>query len=324
MTIRPWTALAPLLLLALLIAGCGGEESVTPAYEPAGTWGQAGEGPGALRNPIGITYAAGELYVSDAGNNRIQVFDTTGTFSRQFDGSGSAAGPLLRPMHLEARIHEEGPGLQVAVPEYGADRIRLFGSEGTVQAVIGTTGTGPGELDAPGGLALGDSGRIYVAEFYNHRVQLLLPGTGQVGKWGTGSSGSKNGQFTYPTDVTLLEDGSLVVADAYNHRIQRFGPGGTHQWSLPPNTTQAGSTATRFNVATAVETGPEGRIYVADFYNHRIKIVSPEGKRLAMFGEKGTGEGQFDRPIDMAFDESGTLYVVDFGNDRIQQFEPAP
>jgi DNA-binding beta-propeller fold protein YncE len=73
-----------------------------------------------------------------------------------------------------------------------------------------------------------------------------------------------------------------------------------------------------------VETGPKDRIYVADFYNHRIKILSPAGDRLTMFGEKGTGEGQFDRPIDVAFDESGTLYVVDFGNDRIQQFEPAP
>lgn len=77
-------------------------------------------------------------------------------------------------------------------------------------------------------------------------------------------------------------------------------------------------------MATAVETGPEGRICVADFYNHRIKIVSPEGQRLAIFGEKGTGEGQFDRPIDMAFDESGTLYVVDFGNDRIQAFRSVP
>ena len=37
---------------------------------------------------------------------------------------------------------------------------------------------------------------------------------------------------------------------------------------------------------------------------------------------QGSGNGQFERPTDMAFDADGNLYVVDFGNDRIQKFEP--
>jgi undecaprenyl diphosphate synthase len=153
MNTRPWTALAPLLLLAVLIAGCGGKGPAVPEYEPAGTWGTTGEGPGAFHNPIGITYAGGELYVSDAGNNRIQVFDTTGTFRRQFDGSGSVAGRLLRPMHLEARAREERPGLQVAVPEYGADRITVSVSV-LDEAVVPTLRRELAELSAPRPLAV--------------------------------------------------------------------------------------------------------------------------------------------------------------------------
>lgn len=76
----------------------------------------------------------------------------------------------------------------------------------------------------------------------------------------------------------------------------------------------------QFNVATAVATGPDGKIYVADFYNHRIQVFSSEGRFLTAFGEQGEGEGQFERPVDVAVETDATLYVVDFGNDRIQTF----
>lgn len=309
----------------LLWTGCQPSAPEPPSYQFVRAWGTQGDGPGEFFHPVGITIAKGRVYVSDTGNNRIQVFDTTGTFLRSFDGSGSASGPLQRPMHLAAAVHQKSAVTHLVVPEYGNDHLHLFGRKGQSQGTIGSTGSGPGQFDAPAGVALGDSARIYVADFYNHRVQLLRPRqpSGQIRQWGTpDTSGSSDGQFTYPTDVTLLPDGSLVVADAYNHRIQRFGPEGNHRWTVPPNTAQPGSTKTRFNVATAVEAGPQGQIYVADYYNHRIKTFSAKGKRLATFGEQGSGEGQFDRPIDVAFNRSGTLYVVDFGNNRIQVFAP--
>ncbi|MFB6230641.1 MAG: 6-bladed beta-propeller [Salinibacter sp.] len=316
-------ALILLAVVALLGAGCQPSAPEAPSYQFVQAWGTQGDAPGEFFHPVGITIARGRVYVSDTGNNRIQVFDTTGTVLRSFDASNILSGPMQRPMHLEATAHEKSPVTHLVVPEYGHDHLHLFGRKGGSQSTIGSTGSGSGQFDAPAGVAIGTAGQVYVADFYNHRVQLLQPGTGQVRQWGTSdTSGSAPGQFTYPTDVTLLPDGSLVVADAYNHRIQRFGPEGNHQWTVPPNTTQPGSTKTRFNVATAVETGPQGRIFVADYYNHRIKIFSAEGKRLAMFGEQGSGEGQFVRPIDVAFDASGTLYVVDFGNNRIQVFAP--
>ncbi len=62
---------------------------------------------------------------------------------------------------------------------------------------------------------------------------------------------------------------------------------------------------------------------MADFYNHRIQKFTPDGAFLTAFGEPGSGPGRLDRPTDLAVSPDGRVYVVDFGNDRIQVFEPA-
>ena len=66
----------------------------------------------------------------------------------------------------------------------------------------------------------------------------------------------------------------------------------------------------------------DGRVYVADFQNHRIQVFSPEGRSLTAFGSQGTDPDQFDRPTDLDFGPDGRIYVVDFGNDRVQVFAP--
>ncbi len=69
--------------------------------------------------------------------------------------------------------------------------------------------------------------------------------------------------------------------------------------------------------------GPEGNVFVADFYNHRVQKFTAEGEFLVAFGSQGDGPGMFDRPTDMAEDQEGNVYVVDFGNDRVQKWERA-
>ncbi|MCH7825464.1 MAG: 6-bladed beta-propeller, partial [Acidobacteria bacterium] len=54
--------------------------------------------------------------------------------------------------------------------------------------------------------------------------------------------------------------------------------------------------------------------------NDRVQVFSAAGKFLGQFGEEGNAPGRFDRPIEVAVSPDGTIYVVDFGNDRIQVF----
>jgi DNA-binding beta-propeller fold protein YncE len=62
-------------------------------------------------------------------------------------------------------------------------------------------------------------------------------------------------------------------------------------------------------------------VYVADWRNDRIQKFSPEGKFLMKFGSHGSGDGQFNRPSDVAVDKDGDIYVADWDNDRLQMFD---
>lgn len=226
-------------------------------------------------------------------------------------------GELNRPMHID--IHDG----KLYVAEYLNDRIQVFSMRGESISVIGSPGSGPGEFDAPAGVVVDAEGRLYVADFYNHRVQILERNGRFIQQIGsTGVKGFRLGKFNYPTDVSLLPDGKLVVADAYNDRVQIFNADGyfIRKRGGPFASNISGSYNGWFKTATAVHVGPEGNIFVADFFNNRIQKFTPKGVFLVAFGEKGAGPGQFDRPIDMAVDESGNIYVVDFGNNRIQKF----
>lgn len=305
------------VLLAGLVVGCQSSGSKAPTYEFAQSWDGSGQREKLFRNPIGIAIAGGEVFVSEAGNRRIQVLDRTGKMLRQIGPALEDADSLQRPMHIAIGRSA------LFVPDFATDRVHVFSLEGELRRSLDGSGLDVG-FDAPGGVAVDSAGRLYVADFYHHRLLRFQPDGALDRQWGvTDSTGKTSERFTYPTDVAVLPDGGFVVADAYNHRIKRYDAEGSLAWMRPKDQNWADSTQGAFNVATAVTTGPAGTIFVADFYNHRIQAFTPDGQFVQAFGTKGTGDGQFERPVDVAFDDEGTLYVVGFGNDRIQTFRPA-
>ena len=64
------------------------------------------------------------------------------------------------------------------------------------------------------------------------------------------------------------------------------------------------------------------KIYIADYGNCRIQILNMDLTFSSSFGTRGSGDGQFNYPLDVAFDSTGNLYVADEGNHRIQVFTP--
>ena len=291
-----------------------------PSYEFVSDWGEKGVEQRQFQDPTGIVVTGDEVFVADARNGRIQVFARDGAFLRAFGRAGKGLGELGRPMNLTIA------GEELFVADYWNDRIEVFGLDGTPRRTIGRAGDGPGEFNAPGGVAVGDNGDLFVADFYNQRVQHLDKGGELIRQWGeTGQTGIGPGQFIYPTDVALGRDGTLYVADGYADRVQAFASDGgfVRKWGGPFAMNVFGPFNGWFTTVTGIVVGPEGNVFVADFYNHRIQKFAPDGTFLTAFGEEGEGAAQMRFPIGVAVAEDGTVYVSDYGNNRIQSWRPA-
>ncbi len=92
-TIRAVLALIILMLAAWVAFVPRAKE---PDYQFVMAWGSKGTGPGQFNDPTGIAIAGGEVFVSDARNGRIQVFDFDGNFKRMFGQPGTGPGDLGR------------------------------------------------------------------------------------------------------------------------------------------------------------------------------------------------------------------------------------
>jgi len=126
-----------------------------------------------------------QLWVADACNHRIQVFDTKTeppTFKFSFGSSGAGMGQLSYPYNLLF----DGQGF-VYVCELGNHRLQKFDLEGNSHGVWGGAGREPGQLHQPWGMALDSQGYFHVIDSYNHRVQrfkgVAKPGEPAIECW---------------------------------------------------------------------------------------------------------------------------------------------
>ena len=318
--------LGGIVIAVILLAGAGWIAFIPLAKEPPYAfvlaWGGKGAGEGRFDDPTGVAVAGDEVFVSDARNGRIQVFGLDGRFRRAFGKPGSGPGALGRPMNLTVR----GGALYVA--EYFNDRIQVFALDGTPLRTIGKAGAGPGAFNAPGGVAVGPGGALYVADFYNHRIQKITAQGAFVRQWGRPegqAAGSGGGvSFNYPTDVAIAADGRLFVADGYNDRVLAFNADGSfsHKWGGPFAANIHGPFNGWFATVTGIAIGPQGNVFVADFYNHRVQKFAADGTFLTSFGRKGGGPGEFNYPISVALASDGSVYVADYGNNRVSRWRP--
>lgn len=77
-----------------------------------------------------------------------------------------------------------------------------------------------------------------------------------------------------------------------------------------------------FHDPTAIAFAPNGDMYISDGYvNSRVVKFSRDGDYMLHWGKKGTGDGEFDLPHDVALDSRGRVYVADRGNKRVQIFD---
>ncbi|MGI9549678.1 MAG: IPT/TIG domain-containing protein [Aurantibacter sp.] len=188
------------------------------------------------------------------------------------------------------------------------------------------------KFSLPAGAGMDMEGNLYVADFDNHKIRKItsagdvstLAGSTQGFADGTGPSA----QFSFPYGVAVDASGNVYVADAGNHKIRKITPVGEVG-------TLAGSTqgfsdgmgmSAQFNGPFGLAVDPEGVLYVADFQNHKIRKITPEGMVYTLAGgTQGYADGlgmsaQFAGPSAIVVDDDdGNVYVADTANHKIRK-----
>jgi DNA-binding beta-propeller fold protein YncE len=231
---------------------------------------------------VAVDPASGNIFATDSGNSRIQMFDRNGHFLGQFGSLGNGPGQFDSPHSI---VSDAMGNLLVG----DRSRIQTFRPDGTQVQSIGTLTydrvfgaeawtTVAGLVREPTGLAVNAvDGSIVVADHGNARLQ-VFDAEGRFVKI-IGGSGTGDGRFMEPWAVAIdVATQDIVVADVYTGRIQVFDRNGGFVRSFASQAVDPVRTSYPFGVAVDPMTS---EIVVSD---GRITIYSPDGKVVRQFG----------------------------------------
>lgn len=337
--------------------------TVTPGRSTAtmagtGSLGYSGDGSAAtaatLANPSAVAYdASGNLFIADANNHVVRellksgnIVTVAGTGVAGYSGDNGAAtsAQLDTPTGIAV---DAGGNLYIADSHNNC--IRKV-SAGTISTIAGTGTAGfsgdgaaatAAQLASPQGVAVDNSGNIYIADTNNQRIRKIsgttittIAGAGEQGYSGDNGSAA-SATLDSPTSVTVDANGIVYIADRHNQRVRTISSAGvitTLAGSGAPTFAGgfggdgASATSATLSHPTSISVDASGNVYVADTNNQRIRtITSGSIATAAGSGEQGySGDGSaltsavLNAPKASAVDAIGNLAIADTANQRIR------
>jgi hypothetical protein len=265
-----------------------------------------------LNRPNGlIVDGSNALYVVEEAGHRLVKYNSIGASVLTIGqaGVGFSWGDLLATPKSVA-VDASG-NIWVTI----SDAVKEFDPAGNLIQTLPendpwSAGSDNSHFNQPRGLAFDSSGRLFVADRWNHRVQvytvsgdsLIYQATIGV----TGEPGSDNTHFHGPAEIVVDGSDRLYVADVGNYRVQRCTLGGAWTCSTFHGTGAAGSAANQLSWAYGLGRDASGdAIYIADSNNGRIKRCNTSGACSIPI----TG---VNWPADVAVDTSGAIFVSSY------------
>lgn len=250
-----------------------------------------------------------------------------------------ACGPGLEPGDQPQTYKNEAAQIEWVEPVFSSwiaghergmqDGHRDEATFGSISAVVAL----PGHLD-----------RLLVADSINHRIRRVVADRVSLFA-GSGPSGLSDpsattgafvegpslvARFSHPTGVAIDGQGRVYVADSENHRVHRIELGvvKTLAGLAQPGLVDGDREQARFDTPSGIVADPEGRVYLTDSGNHRLRVIEEVGgeTRVRTLAGAGAGfadgeahEARFLRPRGLAIGPEGAIYIADSGNNRIRR-----
>jgi GT2 family glycosyltransferase/sugar lactone lactonase YvrE len=309
----------------------------------------------ALNNPGGIAVASnGDVYFADSNNHVIRRIDPQNNI-RPFAGNNALGAGFSGDYAPAAQAQFDTPdGIAIApdgdliVADSHNDRIRRIDRQTSIVTTIAGSGEtgfdgddGPATealLNNPSGVAAAPNGDIYIADTLNYRIRMIDHTTGNIHTIaGDGTAGESDApvgdggpatgaSLNMPSDVAIAPNGDIYIADMHHQRIRKIDArtriistvAGNGRWGNSGDGGPAVNATMAGPAGVAVVPDGTGRItlFIADFYNGRVRAVGPDG----IIKDVPTDGNAFGAPTRVAYGlvrGVAWLYVSDSSNDHV-------
>jgi sugar lactone lactonase YvrE len=255
---------------------------------------------GEFDTPSGLALdGEGNLYVADTGHNRVRKVSKEGAVTT-LAGEGQFNAPVGVAVDKDGNVY---------VADTYNDRVQVITKDGQVRIIAGASGPGYADgsaldaalFDTPCGVAVSESGDIYVADTGNDHLRKITK-DGQVstlnlfeppvrqdanGATPTPSPGEANPtpinvtpfELLNPAGLAVTRDGFLYVTELDRGRVVQVAPDGAARVIAgrggPGFADGEGRTEARFNQPAGLALAPDGSLVVADGANYLLRRVSP-------------------------------------------------
>jgi WD40 repeat protein len=321
-----------------------------------------------LWNPSGISFSGdGDLYIADSADNRIRcvaaaakgcggprliagdITTVAGTGTQGFAGDAGAAKSAF--LNLPNSVFVDGNG-RILIADTGNQRIRAVVSA-NINTIAGGGSNGDGgpatvaTLANPNSVVWDTAGNFYIADADNNQVRKVTPagvistfaGTGIAGPPNTTTVLAVNATLNGPLGLGIDSQNNIYIADTGNQVIRGvvastgeiFTVAGDGD-SCVPSSGKCGdggqATNAQLTFPSSVALDSNGNIYIADYYAHKIRMVSGSTgiiSTLAGTGVRGyAGDGgpankaKLGRAYGVAVDAFANVYITDTDNNRVR------
>ena len=250
--------------------------------------------------------SAGNVYVSDTFNNRIQEFTSAGVYVTQWGSFGSGNGQFEYPFGVAVDSADN-----VYVADEGNNRIEKFTSAG----VLSPSGAAPEAARASSQIHSASLSTVPTMSMSPIRATFAFRKFTSSGAYVTqwGGLGTGNGGFSTPTasPPTAPAMSMWPIRATFASRITSSGAY-VAKWG------SKGAGNGQFITPDGITADSAGNCLSSDSGEQRIQKFTSAGAYVTQWGVEGSGNGQYDDPFGITADGAGNLYVADHDNDRIQ------